>query len=243
MPAALREHARPIAVLAAGAVALAAVWLARPVARPPLYDGIPITNQYRYVSPPPNYQNQPPQRAHAVVAATGASSPVIVVTTGDGQARLQLDGGALVMPADATSLTVDVVPVPAPAGAPALGQIDGNVYAVGVSAAGVPVGLAPGRRATVTLAATGDLTGESIQEYSAPTWQQLPTRDLGSFLFSAPLSRFGEVTLVGTGTATEGVASVAAVLVSGVVAIVLVVVGSLSMTRWSRRPPRPRPPP
>ena len=222
---------------------LVAVWLIRPTAAPPLYDGIPLPSQYRYLSPPANYDNRPPQVAHAVISVPAGGSPRIDVSTGDGQARLQADAGVLAVPAGADRLSVDIVAVPAPAARPSPGQVDGNVYLVSLTAAGAAVRPAPGRSVTVTLAATGTLSGESLQAYAAATgWTTLATRDLGSLLFAAPVTDLGEIAVVASGGATEGVASVAAVLVSTLLAVGLVVIGVLSMTRRSRRPRRPTAP-
>ena len=65
-----------------------------------------------------------------------------------------------------------------------------------------------------------------------------PSAVLGSFTFAARATRFGEAALIGRGMATEGVPSIAAVLVAAVLAVGLVVVGVLTMGRRGHGTPR-----
>ncbi|HZC99913.1 MAG TPA: hypothetical protein VFA46_06890 [Actinomycetes bacterium] len=105
-----------------------------PLARRPLLDGLAPPPPYHWVKPPPALAagNKPPSAARAVVRLTASGSAVSAIATGDGQASLVLEAGAIAPSPGQREVAVSITPVdpgtlaPAPPGL----LLAGNAYRI-----------------------------------------------------------------------------------------------------------------
>ena len=118
-------------VLVGSALALA-VQVAAPVVVP-LYDGVPISEPYRYLHPSGDQVGNPTSSTQEKPVAEGVS-PVIVAATTEvpPQAQVIAQRDAFVLTAGATAIIATVTPVDPPS-QPTTGQILGNAYRFSVT--------------------------------------------------------------------------------------------------------------
>lgn len=236
-----------VALLAVAAALLGGVWLVAPLAAPPLYDGVGFPDEpYRYVAAPPGYRQTPPPttaRTEGVVAAGTNRDQVYVYSAEQGpQVALFFPDKALQVPAGARSVTITAVPL-APSVRAAGASVEGNVYRVSARAPG----------GTATLTARGQTTS-SIQlralngKQPVPVvailhdgaWQRLPTTRVGTDVYQAVLTSFGDYTLLrpdraaatGKRAGSGGSSGLALGIIAGVV--VLLMAGALVAIRVAR---------
>jgi hypothetical protein len=186
--------------LAAVAIGLALVLIGErlaPIASPPLYDGVVVTDPYRWLSPPPG-------ALAGALGATGTASvqgesPVVAIATPEEppQAQIFATPGALILPPDTLSLQLSIQPV-LPNTAPEGGVLDGNEYEISVlNQSGSVVTGRPDGQVTVILRGLPTVTNATIERFDQGSWQALPTESAGlPATFLAIVTGFGAFALV-----------------------------------------------
>lgn len=210
---------RPALVsLALGAAVALAVQLASPN-RAPLYDGVPITEPYRYLDPASGQAGDPTSFASTPGLDNGASRAFVAATTEQPpQAQLIALTGALVVPAGATAMNVSIDAVE-PEQPPDAGSIVGNVYRfLVVDDDGNEFTIAAGAQPTLTLRAPENVNAAVIGHLGADGWVVLPTEHGGGVgIFQAIPTELGDYALlVGVSAPSNIGATVAIAMTLGV---------------------------
>jgi hypothetical protein len=170
----------------------------RPIAGPPLYDGVVVFDPYKWLSPPPGLDG-------------GAKSAQQTFSGGDlqggfgfgtpeepPQIQLQSVFTTLALPSGTSSVTMSIEPVSTPSAKPPNGIVSGNVYQITVTDEN-GTALTPRRGATVTLVLRGptSLPEATIERFSGGAWTELQTSWPGvPDTFLADVGDFGEFALV-----------------------------------------------
>jgi hypothetical protein len=218
---------------AAGVLLVTAGWFASPHAVP-VYDGVGAPDEpYRYVAPPAGAT-----RTAAATTAVGRS-PVKDGRSAIGLSVLTAEMGpqfSLFLPpkglaATGSTVTVQAVPV-APTDQPSPARIDGNVYAVTLTAPAGPVTLTDqAALATLAMRATTQKQPPPVMQYRADAtspWRALETARGGLDVYYASFVGAGQYALAFAPAAQAGggppvlpmvLLGVLAVLVVAVVAI------------------------
>ena len=173
----IRTNARGIgaAALIGGFAVIVGAQVAGPTVAP-LYDGVVVTEPYRYLTPAAGEAGAPTSY-DATIRISGATSPSIPAATTESppQAQLIVPPGGIVLTASATAIQVTIRPV-APSGDEADPLVAGNVYRVAVTdQAGAPLEPTTGTLWTVVLRAPGGVTDATVGRFSAGAWAQLAT--------------------------------------------------------------------
>jgi len=144
---------------------MAAARLTTPGAAPPLYDGVVISEPYRWVIPPAGGAAAPGIFDGTEAVEAGASRAFAAATSETPpQAQLLAPADAFAVPAGTSELHVTITPLAPPAGA----AIVGNAYRLTVTGAGdsvVPV--RPGAVVTIVLRAPAGTEDARIVELDA----------------------------------------------------------------------------
>jgi len=82
-----------LAALAAGLGLVVAAQRLAPISGPPLYDGVVVEDEYKWLSPPAGYQGGAPSAA-ATVPVQGGQSPNVAVATSEQPPQAQVFAGA-----------------------------------------------------------------------------------------------------------------------------------------------------
>lgn len=195
-------HRVAVAAIAAGLALAVIAQRVTPIASPPLYDGVVVTDPYRWLSPPPGGLG-------GAQGATGTEpvqgeSPVVAIATPEEppQAQIFAPPGSLVMPPGTSSLRLSIEPVE-PNAAPVDGVIDGNAYKISVlNQDDLPVAGEAGGQVTVVLRGPPNGTDATIERFANGTWQPLQTDPAGlPDTFLAVVTDFGLFALVAPGPA------------------------------------------
>jgi hypothetical protein len=189
--------------LAAGALVcgLAVVVIAQrlaPIAGPPLYDGVPVTDPYKWLSPPSGLQGGA-QSAHQTDVVADIQAGLAVGTPElPPQVQVVVDPGALALADATTSVTISIEPVGAPAVQPSDGTVAGNVYRIAtVDQAGTAIGFNAGGTATLVLRGPPVLRSATIESFDGGVWTKLHTDPAGiPDIFTATVTGFGDFALV-----------------------------------------------
>jgi hypothetical protein len=201
----MREKRIGLAVLAIGLVAIALAQRVAPVRTPPLYDGVVVTEPYRWLAPPPGQKGDPGSATGSEGLEHG-NSPVIAIATPEQppQAQIFATTGALVLPPGTTSIKLSITPVP-PVALPADGHIVGNVYRIVVAnQAGVPAPATASANATVVLRGPDPSVDSTIERFNGQTWAMIDTQDAGfPATYLAVVTDFGDFALVAPGVAAS----------------------------------------
>jgi hypothetical protein len=197
-------EARRVALvaIAAGVAFVLTAQRLTPIAGPPLYDGVIVTDPYRWLSPPPGGLGGA-QGATGTEAVHG-ESPVLAIATPEEppQAQIFAPPGSLVLPPNTSSLRLSIEPVK-PGAAPTDGVIDGNEYEINVlTQDGLAVAGPAGGQVTVVLRGPSNGAAATVERFSNGTWQPLPTDPAGlSDTYIAVVTDFGLFALVVPGPA------------------------------------------
>lgn len=247
---------RAARVLQAGATLMALAWVVVPVPSPPLYDGFQAPAEaYRYLSPPPGYQQTPPPgSATKSLTVSGGTLAAAFVTTDEQPPQVQflVGDGTLVAPAGAHSVTLGIKPVAPPAALPAsVGRIAGNVYDITATAdTGGEATVKPGATPpTVVLRGpSGSKATQIVRMTPAGSWTRLQTVPLGNNVpdlaaantdalgyFAMAVPNGGGSNDNGGGGAPGGGGSLPVVAVVVPVVAVLLLAGLLLVVRPGRR--------
>lgn len=232
---------------------IAAAQLGAPLGSPPLYDGVVVQDPYRYLAPEPGHAGSPTS-FRSSPAVEGSTSPSVVAPTAENPPQAQLIAlpGSFALPPGATSLTVAVEPIAAPAPPPGF-IIFGNVYRVAVAdQSGTAVPISPGTLPTLILRAPDGVVTATIWRLAGGSWQQLTTEPAGQpGMFITNVTALGDFALIGPPDAGPvGIDSGLIVLGAIPALLTVVVLGGLLWWRRQRRlraasvPPRrgsPRP--
>jgi hypothetical protein len=199
----MRRSRRAGAVLAAGAALLLLAGEIAPPSAPPLYDSGPIVAEpYRYCKPPPGYtQTTPPSKVDHVLKLESGQSPAMAESTDEqpAQAQLLAPQNAFAVPPGVTSLHVVIACVGPPPVPPPGGRLDGNVYAVVVSAGTTPLPIRAGQQVTVVLRGPAGAPNPTLELFADGAWSTLDTQPLGNTApdsYAANVSRLGDIALV-----------------------------------------------
>ena len=194
-------------VLLVAVLALGATVGVRPPHAPPLYDGIGFPDEpYRWVVPPDGVTNT--VAAATVAAATvkvspGTSSgPVSQQSRGFSaeqgpQVAFAVGEGTFDPPTGTTQIDVTATPKAPPATPPAGGTVVSNLYTFAATAGGKKVPLAAAASIVVNLRAdTATQQVVVVCSWDGTQWNQQPTRQVGTEIYAAQLSRLDPVALV-----------------------------------------------
>jgi hypothetical protein len=229
-------------VLATGILLLALAWWRAPLASPPLYEGQPVAEPYRYLHAPPGLESRlPPNTGHVTLPLYGGQSPAVALGTEEApsQAQVLAPANAFVAPAGAHSIDVDVAAVGPPAALPEGDQLDGNVYSITVTAGTIPLAIRPGQVVTVILRSPAGAQNPTMQLYAGGHWTTLTSRPLGlggtgAESFAANVPMLGAVALVAAGQGGGGGSGSLPLLVALLVAA-LAIAGGVLLLIGSRR--------
>ena len=194
----MKSRRLSLAALACGlAIAVVAQRLT-PMAGPPLYDGVIVEDEYKWLAPPHGYTGGP-QSASDSGAVQGTQSPNLSVGTPEQppQAQVFAGQGYLVMPPGTTAIDVSIQPVP-PAAQPGDGVIAGNVYRISLtSQGGAALTGDAGGGVTVVLRGPRSLPSATIERLVGGSWTPLQTDPAGvPHMFTAVVTDFGDFALV-----------------------------------------------
>lgn len=248
---------RALHVLLAGAALTGAAWTVAPAPSPPLYDGLTgPAESYRYLSPPPGTAaTAAPTSGSTTLAVSNGTSAAGYLQTSEQppQAQFLVGGGALAVPAGATSVTLRLEPVPAPAPLPAsAGRLDGNTYRVSATAdvpgpVTVKVG---GTQPTIVLRGPPGSSGAVINRWeTGGSWQALHTVPLGGQapdMVAANTDQIGWFAMVLSGSSSPGGGGsggfpvLAVVLPVAVLALLGATILAIRLARTRQRPTRRR---
>ena len=194
-----------LAVLGGGLLALG-LQLAAPVGVP-LYDGVVVSEPYRFLHPTGNQAGSPSSYSHSA-PVTEAVSPLIAAFTPENppQAQLIAQADAFVLTQGAGSLEVSIAPIEAPA-PPADGSIAGNVYRFSVTdQAGTSLAAkaCDGCRSLLLRAPVG-IGDASIGRYVNGAWVKVETLHAGAVdLYQSNVTALGDYAVVTVGSAQPG---------------------------------------
>jgi hypothetical protein len=197
----------------------------------PVYDGIGAPDEpYRYVAPPPGVtKTAAPTTAHSSSPLVkGTSSYGMSLATGESGPQFSLFVPPKALAAAGTTVELAAAPQP-PTDQPAGARIDGNVYAVTLTAAG-PVTFTPqAALATLYLRATTVKQPPPVMEYRAKAtapWTPLKTARGGQDVYVSSFPGAGDYALAFNATASSkgGSSPVPFVVIGGVVLLVVLVV-------------------
>ena len=191
------------AVLAIGAAMVTPAARAVSAGAAPLHDSSCPTNPYAYLTPPSGAARLTPSTATSRLPVSGGSVAGAELSTGEDppQAALTTMTGSILPPAGATSVTLTITPVAAPAVLPGGGRVDGNFYRyTAVGGNGMAATTSSSRPMTVQLRPTRSGARETVERFDGTRWTALhtsvgtgcgtpmaaPTGALGTFVLVAP---------------------------------------------------------
>lgn len=235
-----------LAILGGSVLALAIQFVAP--AGVPLYDGVVVSEPYRYLHPKGEQVGSPSSYAGSK-PVTEAVSPLIAGFTSESppQAQLIAQADAFRLTSGVTSLEVTIAPIDAPA-PPDRSVIAGNVYRFAVTdQSGSPLATTPcdGCR-SILLRAPGGTVDASLMRYVDGAWAGVETLHAGTVdLYQANVANLGDYAVVmGSttpvpGDGTGGLALDPLILLGGGAVIVWLVI--LALVVRSRTRPEPIP--
>ena len=202
-PAASAARRRGWWAILLAVLGIAAVMLLRPLASPPLYDGVGFPDEpYRWVQPPAGAPKTPAvtvARAEAVVELDG-TVPILKGLSAEQGAQIafQIGSGDLVLPQGAKKITAQAVAGPNASVPPPVGVLASNLYTLSVST-DVPgeLALAAGKKVIVNIRA--DKASDDpvvLQVFSEGTWSQVATARVGTEIYAAEVPELGQFALV-----------------------------------------------
>lgn len=196
----MRGRDGSLLVLAIGLVTSVVGQVALPVGLP-LFDGVIVSDPYRFLSPPPGAEGSPTS-ALATIPVAGGASPSFAVFTAETppQAELLAHGGELAIGVDSTAVTIRIDPIATPSNATG-GSVVGNVYRIAVTdQAGAALALVPGQAITLAMRGpAGTSADATIARLVGGAWQPLQTDPAGlQDLFLANATDFGDFAILGT---------------------------------------------
>jgi hypothetical protein len=174
----MRSRAAAAMTLAAGLALVVVAGVADRGSAPPLYDGVVVTEPYRWVNPPSGQLGDPGSFSQAEPVQNG-TSPAFAAATRESppQAQLLASQGAFAVPSGTAQLQVGLTPIAPPVG----GSIVGNAYRISVTdASGAVIPLEPAAQVTIVLRAPAGTTGATIVRLVGSTWQAVPDAPAGS---------------------------------------------------------------
>lgn len=218
-------------------VVLSLVWVFGP-STPPIYDGLPIgTPPYRYLVAP-NGAPRTPRPSSVTVDVSVAQNPGgISLSTREPkpQADISVPTQLLELPPGVTTVRVSVAPVLPPETRPRDGAIDGNVYRISVTTlSGQPLQLKPGASELfqVELLGTGSSREPHVEQFADGAWTRVAFVHPESGIFQFHPSQPGEFALVlPPGHSVFGPGVVAAIAVTGALAVLGLVLGAIRRRR------------
>jgi len=189
-----------LGVLVVGLVLTAVAQAVAPVAFP-LFDGVVVSDPYRYLVPPPGEEGSPTSAA-TTIAIAGGVSPAFAVYTNETppQAEVLAHGGELAIATDSSAVKVTIDPIPLPSSASG-GTVAGNAYRFSVSdQTGAALAFLPGQSVTLAMRGPAGISASAtIARLVDGAWQALPTEPSGlQDLFLTNASAFGDFALLGT---------------------------------------------
>jgi hypothetical protein len=209
-----RHHAAAAVLALGGALALAAQF-GSPVAAP-LYDGVPILDPYRYLTPSGSQPGSPTSYA-AQKPLDNGSSPAFAAGTTEQPPQAQLIAApkAFTVPAGATELNITIDAVP-PDATPAQGSIAGNVYRFEVvDDDGADFTLVGDPKPTLTLRTPDGVTDGVIGHLTPDGWVALTTEHGGGLgLFSTEVTELGDYAILVGVSPPSDLARLAIILVT-----------------------------
>jgi hypothetical protein len=201
----MARHRVAAGSIAMGLLVAVGAQLARPLATPPLYDGVVVVAPYVYVNPPAG-QPGGATGASEHLAMIGHTAPQVVAGTPEQPAQAQLVArqGSLVLPSTATSIDVRITPLDprVDAGAPGAASILGNVYRITIVDQDGHAATAPASAlVSVVLRAPSDIPGAQLGLLVQNAWQPLKSDAGFGSTFVTVATRFGDFAVIVAGTA------------------------------------------
>ena len=200
----------------------------------PLYDGVVLTDPYRYLNPT-NAQPANPTSYGADLPVTNGKSPQITAATGENPPQAQLIAleGVFTVPAGDATLHIAITPV-APAAPISSGTISGNVYRIAVTdPSGNPVALAAGQRPTLAMRSAVPLADGVIYRLDNGSWTRLDTVSNAALsIYTAEPDALGDFAVVET---TGGGISTTTIVIAATVGVVVLAILLWAIRLWLRR--------
>jgi hypothetical protein len=186
-----------VVALGAGLAVISVVTALAPAHAPPLYDGVAITEPYRYLSPQPG-QAGDPTSATVTSQLDKGTSPAFAAATSEipPQAQLIVPAGAFSPAPGATAITVTIVPIAPAVAGPNLG----NAYRISaVDQAGAPVPITNGSQPTLVLRAPPGAAEVAIEQLVDGRWTETQTQVSGQAdSFMTTVDTIGDFALEGS---------------------------------------------
>ena len=206
-----------LAALALGLAIAAAAQLTAPLAAPPLYDGVVVTQPYVYVNPPAG-QPGGARGASAHLPVTGRS-PLVALATPEQppQAQIVAGDGTLVLPPSATALDASITPLDPTVDATVTGaaRVLGNIYRITlVDQAGAAATAPAAGLVTVVLRAPEDVAGAQIGQVVDGTWHPLKSESMFGAASVAVVTGFGDFAVIVAGSTSASPSASGAALSS-----------------------------
>jgi hypothetical protein len=185
---------------ALGGLAVVLILLVQRPGTPPLYDGVGFPDEpYRWVQAPAGEPaTAPPTSAKAELTVQGDHTTAAMVASAEQgpQVAVFVNTDTLKAPAGAKKISVEAVPARAPA--PITGGTPvSNIYSFSAKAdADGPVGVVPGSPALINMRASKAVKGWVVlHRRVGNAWKQMPTFQVGTDVYAASLTAFGEYAL------------------------------------------------
>ena len=195
------SRALGLAVLLAGFGLLVVAQLVRPSGALPLYDGVIISDPFRYLDPPPGQLGDPTSASEGVAIRGGRVQDVEAATQENPpQAQLFSNAGVFSAPSGATKVIITITPVE-PVVPPAKGHVDGNVYRFAAAAdTGAASTIVAGTTATIALRGPSEVPKATIEHFDGTGWVVFRTQDAGiQSMWLANVTQLGDYALVAPG--------------------------------------------
>ena len=210
----------------------------------PLYDGVVVTEPYRFLHPTSADQPDDPTSADSTEPVSGSVSPVFAIATDEQppQAQLVAQEDAFQLPPGTTELDISIKPVE-PQALPTTGSIAGNVYRVAITnQAGAPVTAKQCDACrSLVLRAPPEVTDGTVAHFENGAWVGVATFHAGTVaMFQAnteALGDFAVITGAGSGGPGDGSGGGIDPLVFGGIALALFFVAVVGLFWYRRRPP------
>ena len=187
-----------LAAIVCGLFLVVAAQHMRPIAGPPLYDGVVVFDPYKWLSPPPGLDGG--ARSAQQTFSGGDLQGGFGFGTPEEPPQIQIQSvfTSLALPSGTSSVTMSIEPVSTPSARPPNGIVAGNVYEIAITDQNGR-SVKPRRGATVTLVLRGptSLPEATMERFSGGTWTELQMSWPGvPDTFVADIDEFGEFALV-----------------------------------------------
>lgn len=207
----------------------------------PLYDGVVVTEPYRYLHPTSADQPDDPTSADSTEPVSGNKSPVFAIATDEQppQAQLVAQADAFQLPSGTTELDISIKPVD-PQAQPTTGSIASNVYRVTITNQdGAPVTAKPCDACrSLVLRAPPEVTDGTVAHFENGAWVGVATFHASTVgMFQVNTEALGDFAVITGSGSVGGSGGGIDPLVFGGIALALFFAAVAGLFWYRRRPP------